>query len=362
MVNIFFYGTLKRGGCRSHVLRGQRFAGEAKTVAKYRMYNTGSYPALVEDEDGLEVEGEVWEVDDECLQVVDAIEAVPDLYERKPVSLTGPGMDGVETYIYRRSVDGLPDCGGRWEHHHNSTEQRGSMGVVYLADLNRSFFDQDRLAVDVVCAGDSLTGWNNFGPPYLWPYRTYPHFLQHLWEPSGLRIADGGIAGELSENGLGHVERYLDVFPNSRYFIIGFGTNDLGTWPDLESTSRRIIENLGMIVQAVRAEGKQPVLLNVPYAHEGMFPSHIARDTHEKRNYHNDRLGEFCLENSIPLADICSHLRDDCLGDELHPNEAGAKIIAEQVFGVLASIRPAKSTTVRPDILLLSGMTTEGQR
>ena len=77
------------------------------------MYNTGSYPALVEDEDGCEVEGEVWEVDNECLRVLDAIEAVPDLYERKPVSLTDPGMGGVETYIYRQSVDGLPDCGGR---------------------------------------------------------------------------------------------------------------------------------------------------------------------------------------------------------------------------------------------------------
>lgn len=38
-----------------------------------------------------------------------------------------------------------------------------SMEVVYLVDIRRPGFDRDRLAVDVVCAGDSITGWNNFG-------------------------------------------------------------------------------------------------------------------------------------------------------------------------------------------------------
>jgi len=342
MVRIFVYGTLKRGGCRSHVMRGQRFVGEARTVAKYRMYNTGSYPALVEDEDGLEVEGEVWEVDDDCLRVLDAIEAVPDLYERELVFLTDSGMVGVETYLYRQSVDGMPDCGRRWEHRQDPTREQGCVEVVYLTDLNRAAFEQDRLTVDVVCAGDSITGWNNFGPAKSWPFPTYPRFLQELCEPSGLRIADGGVAGEVSDNGLGHVQRYLDLFPQSRYFVIGFGTNDLGMWPDLESTSRRIIENLGRMVQAVRDEGKLPILFNVPYANESRFLPHIARDTHEKRDYHNERLTEYSRRNDVPLADIWSHLQDEHLGDELHPNEAGAKIIAERVFGELASIHTGK--------------------
>jgi lysophospholipase L1-like esterase len=157
-----------------------------------------------------------------------------------------------------------------------------------------------------------------------------------------LRMADGGIAGEISDNGLGHVRRYLDLFPNSRYFIIGFGTNDLGTWPDLESTSRRIIENLERMVQAVREEGKLPILFNVPYANESRFLPQIAKDTHEKRDYHNERLRVFCSENSIPIADICSHLRDEHLGDELHPNEAGARIIAGKVFETLSLVHDAR--------------------
>jgi lysophospholipase L1-like esterase len=191
----------------------------------------------------------------------------------------------------------------------------------------------------VVCAGDSITGWNNFGPVTFWPYPTYPCFLQELCEPLGLRLADGGIAGEVSDNGLGHVRRYLDLFPKSRYFVIGFGTNDLGTWPDLESTSRRIINNLDRMVQAVREQEKRPILFNVPYANESMFPRHIAKDTHEKRAYHNARLREYCQQNEIPLADICSHFRDEHLGDELHPNEAGARITAKRVFEVLRTVR-----------------------
>ena len=212
------------------------------------------------------------------------------------------------------------------------------MDIVYLADLNRPAIEHDRLAVDVVCAGDSLTGWNNFGPANSWPFPTYPRFLQEKCGPLELRVADGGIAGEVSDNGLGHVRRYLDLFPNSRYFIIGFGTNDLGTWPDLESTSRRIIENLDKMVHAVRDQEKLPMLFNVPYANESILSPHIAEDTHEKRDYHNERLAEYCQQNEVPLTDICTHLRDEHLGDELHPNEAGARVIAEEVFGVLSSV------------------------
>jgi lysophospholipase L1-like esterase len=212
------------------------------------------------------------------------------------------------------------------------------MNHTYLADLNRPAFEHDRLAVDVVCAGDSITGWNNFGPANSWPFPTYPQFIQTMCEPLGLRVADGGIAGEVSDNGLGHVRRYLDLFPNSRHFIVGFGTNDLGTWPDLESTSRRIIENLDKMVHAVRAQEKLPMLFNVPYANESMFASYIAEDTHQKRDYHNERLEKYCQQNEVPLADICAHLRDEHLGDELHPNEAGARVIAEEVFGVLSSV------------------------
>src|SRR5271166_5929540 len=108
--------------------------------------------------------------------------------------------------------------------------------TLYLSDRDSLAFETSRKTVDVGCAGDSITGWNNFGVVRDWPYRTYPEFLQRFCDPLGLTIANGGIAGEVSPNGLGQVRDYLDLFPNARYFVVGYGTNDLGMWPEVKRT------------------------------------------------------------------------------------------------------------------------------
>ena len=209
------------------------------------------------------------------------------------------------------------------------------MDVLYVVERDTAAFEAARTTVDIVCAGDSLTGWNNSGPVHYWPYPTYPQFLQELCVPLGLRVANGGIAGEISDNGPQQVRDYLDLFPNARFFIIGMGTNDLGTWPDTEDASRRVIGNLDRMVQAVNERGKRPILFNVPHVNERMFPPRMAREVHGKRDFHNPRLEAFCGEHGIRLADICSLLHEEHFGDELHPNGRGAKIIAEAVFQVL---------------------------
>jgi lysophospholipase L1-like esterase len=153
-----------------------------------------------------------------------------------------------------------------------------------------------------------------------------------------LRIANGGIAGEISDNGPQQVTDYLGLFPNARYFVFGMGTNDLGTWPDTTATSKRIIANLGKMVQLVRDRGKRAILFNVPAVNETMFTPHVAKELREKRDYHNARLREFCEHQGIPLADIFSRLHDEHFADALHPNTKGARIIAEEVAKALFSI------------------------
>jgi lysophospholipase L1-like esterase len=210
--------------------------------------------------------------------------------------------------------------------------------TLYLADRDTASFQDERLAVDVVCAGDSLTGWNNEGPVTYWPYPCYPQFLQKLCLPLGLTITNAGIAGEISRNGISQVRDYLGLFSNARYFIIGYGTNDLGIWPDVERTSPDIINNLDQMVQAVVRRGRKAILFNVPYANEAMFPAYVAEELHRSREYHNAKLKKYCDRQGMPLTNICSHLQDEHFADELHPNEAGAIIIAEEVFGVLKAV------------------------
>jgi lysophospholipase L1-like esterase len=212
--------------------------------------------------------------------------------------------------------------------------------VLYLAERDSPTFESGRTTVDVVCAGDSITGWNNFGVVGDWPYRTYPEFLQQLCERLGLIVANGGIAGEVSANGVVQVRDYLAQFPVARFFVVGYGTNDLGMWPEVERTSPRIIANLDEMVRAIRDGGRQPMLLNVLYANESMFPRPLAKGLHRMRDYHNERLAAYCREGRIPLVDIASKLRDEHLADELHPNEEGARVIADEVFRALTETRP----------------------
>jgi gamma-glutamylcyclotransferase (GGCT)/AIG2-like uncharacterized protein YtfP/lysophospholipase L1-like esterase len=335
-MKLFVYGTLKRGECRSHVLRSQTFLGEVLTAARYRLFDTGSYPALVEDADGLAIEGELWEVDESCLKMLDAIEGVPDLYRRQSMTLDKHCAVGeVQTYIYQRSTVGMRDCGTRWDGR-GKTNTVPAVAPLYVAHADEPEFDVDRHNVAILCVGDSITGWNNFGPRRLWPLATYPEYLQVLSAPRGWLVADGGIAGEVSSRGPLHLQRYLELFPAAEHVLIGFGTNDLAEPWDPREISARIIANLDTMVTMVRERGSKAILFNVPHVRRSALPSQIFRECQAAREHHNSSLAGYCHGKGIPLADVCSQLGDEHLADELHPNEHGAKIIAEELFCVLA--------------------------
>ncbi len=116
MAKLFVYGTLKRGFSRSAALQGERFWGPAQTQPRYRLYNVGNFPGLVEAPDGLCIEGELWDISPECFKRLDEIEGLGiGLYKRAKVSLLAPyHREDVETYLYNQSLTGLADCGVRW--------------------------------------------------------------------------------------------------------------------------------------------------------------------------------------------------------------------------------------------------------
>ncbi len=115
---LFVYGTLKRGDVRDYLLADQWFVEEIRTAALYRMFNTGSYPALIEARplglEGRSIVGELWQIDRACLVRLDEEEGVGEgLYERRAIELLGE-YDAVEAYFYVPTVDGMPDCGEYW--------------------------------------------------------------------------------------------------------------------------------------------------------------------------------------------------------------------------------------------------------
>ena len=117
MTLVFVYGTLKRHGSNHRFLAGQEFIDDAQTTHGYILYALGDYPGMVRSKNaGDFVTGEIWNVDDNCLAQLDALEGIDEgLYARESVELAPPfHAQKVQTYIYLRSVEGRQTVGPTW--------------------------------------------------------------------------------------------------------------------------------------------------------------------------------------------------------------------------------------------------------
>jgi gamma-glutamylcyclotransferase (GGCT)/AIG2-like uncharacterized protein YtfP len=114
---VFVYGTLKRTFENHHYLEGQIFAGTAQTPPGFTLFELAGYPGMVSESGDLEgVRGEVWAVDDACLERLDGLEGVAEgLYSREAVPLGAPFQNKrVEAYFYLKGTEGRPRIGAEW--------------------------------------------------------------------------------------------------------------------------------------------------------------------------------------------------------------------------------------------------------
>jgi gamma-glutamylaminecyclotransferase len=116
MTRVFVYGTLKRGGENHEWIKAQTFVASARTKPLYRMYDLGGYPGMIRSENGLAIEGEVWDVDEAGLTRLDVLEDTEGgEYERVLIELEGEfAAKRVEGYLYLRDVSGRRDVGACW--------------------------------------------------------------------------------------------------------------------------------------------------------------------------------------------------------------------------------------------------------
>ncbi|MFX8039921.1 gamma-glutamylcyclotransferase family protein, partial [Acinetobacter baumannii] len=72
---LFVYGTLMRDGSRNRAIADQTFIREAVTKTGFQLLDLGSYPGLVRvDQDGRQVSGELWEIHNSRMSLLDQIE------------------------------------------------------------------------------------------------------------------------------------------------------------------------------------------------------------------------------------------------------------------------------------------------
>lgn len=101
---LFVYGTLMRDGSRNRAIADQKFVREAVTKTGYQLLDLGSYPGLVRvEQDGRQIDGELWEIHNSRMTLLDQIEGAPSLYRMEAVDIDGEDRE-VYSYFFKLRI------------------------------------------------------------------------------------------------------------------------------------------------------------------------------------------------------------------------------------------------------------------
>jgi gamma-glutamylcyclotransferase (GGCT)/AIG2-like uncharacterized protein YtfP len=139
---LFVYGSLKKGFPRNKYLAKSNYLGTARTTSEYRLLDTGNgWPALIRrihelppaEEGKVHAQihiggpptfGELYEVPDETMELLDQVEGVPDLFDKELIEIGGIALAFLPTaavvfdriinrramcYLYQKPIDGFED-------------------------------------------------------------------------------------------------------------------------------------------------------------------------------------------------------------------------------------------------------------
>jgi gamma-glutamylcyclotransferase (GGCT)/AIG2-like uncharacterized protein YtfP len=126
MQYVFVYGTLRAGEINDIGQAAARNALDTPMLIgaatlRGRLFDFGNYPGFVPDDQGIHVKGDVYQVDDRLVSVLDEIEEVYPgeaglfMQHKVSVAVDGATLDCLYYPVQAESVRGLPEIGsGDW--------------------------------------------------------------------------------------------------------------------------------------------------------------------------------------------------------------------------------------------------------
>jgi len=115
-MDVFVYGTLKKGFGNHHFLEAAYFMGTASVPGI--LLSLGGFPGLILEENGWNVKGEVWRINKELdLPALDRLEGHPSHYTRKEITIQGYGLVSTYEYNPKETVGYHYEClpSGEWK-------------------------------------------------------------------------------------------------------------------------------------------------------------------------------------------------------------------------------------------------------
>lgn len=163
----------------------------------------------------------------------------------------------------------------------------------------------------VLAFGDSITAGSGAGQG-----ESYPSVLSGL---IGHTVINGGVPGDTTDGGLARLQDLLDEH-RPALVVLCLGGNDLLQRAD----EARIVANLRTMIDMIKASGSDVVLIGVPSP--GLVLSTAP--------FYEDLAREFNIPCECEaVADILSS--PGLKSDQIHPNAAGYRRMAEAVAEVL---------------------------
>lgn len=114
-MNVFVYGTLKKGFYNHYLLGGAPLVDSGQYLLPFSMKSVGAFPALDPEDHISRIYGEIYDVEEHVLTKLDYLEGHPDWYERIKFN-----FNDKEAWVYVRSpswrtAEKLPlVVGGNW--------------------------------------------------------------------------------------------------------------------------------------------------------------------------------------------------------------------------------------------------------